>query len=77
MVVSDADGLIKQRENRMIIKIKFDEKKVMDDCKAYVLTHIPDISKDGFLDAMLVVVTDSIKSTIKVTTEKEQLFKED
>lgn len=55
----------------MIIKISFDEKKLLKDCQDYVISHIPDISKDGFLDAIMNVAVESVKSTIKVTTEKE------
>lgn len=54
----------------MVIKIAFDEKKLMTDCQEYIIKHIPEIGKDGFFDSVMKVAIDSIKSTIKISTEK-------
>lgn len=54
----------------MTIKITFDEKKLMSDCQEYIVKHIPEIGKDGFVDSMMNVAVDSIKSTIKFSIEK-------
>jgi len=54
----------------MTIKIYFDENKLMEDCKAWIIHHISDISGPTFIDDITQVAVDSIKSTVKVSTAK-------
>lgn len=62
----------------MTIKLYFDEKKLMADCQEYIIKHIPEIGKDGFIDAVINVAVESIKSTMKVSTDKDfNVFREE